>query len=110
MFRQTILHPKSLGTLFTLIGSVVGITVNHSQVHAKAKLPRENFGTNVTVKVLDVTNAVNIFHMLFHTGFIHKLSAANLTHVPGACWSGTLYSKMDDIHMFLKVSVLLEVL
>ena len=91
MHRQTTLHPESFGTLFTLIGSVVTITVNQSQVRFKIRLLRANFGTNVAFKVLDVTNAVNSRQMLFNTLFMQKLLSADLTHVPGPCWSVILY-------------------
>ena len=110
MHRQTTLHPESFGTLFTLIGSVVTITVNQSQVCFKIRLLRANFGTNVTFKEFDVTNAVNSLQMYFNTGFIQKLLTADLTHVAGVFWSWRLYSKMDAIHMILKVMTSLEAL
>ena len=93
-----------------MIGSVVTITVHLSQVRFKSKLPRENFRANVAFKELDVTNAVNRLQMLLNSEFIHKISTADLTHVPGACWSWRVYSKMDAIYMFPKAITSLEVL
>ena len=110
MCRQTTTRFKCLGTPIALIGSVVTITVNQTQVRFKRRLLRGNFGTNVTFKEFDVTNAVNSFHMRFNTGFIQKLLTADLTHVAGVFWSWRLYSKMDAINMFLKVITSLEAL
>ena len=110
MCLQTTFHTESLGTSFTMIGSVVTITVNQSQVCFKIRLLRANFGTNVTFKEFDVTNAVNSLQMYFNTGFIQKLLTADLTHVRGVFWSWRLYSKMDAIHVIVEVMTSLEAL
>ena len=110
MCCQTTTRFKCLGTPIALIGSVVTITVNQTQVRFKRRLLRGNFGTNVTFKEFDVTNAVNSFHMRFNTGFIQKDLTSDLTHVRGVFWSWRLYSKMDAIHVIVEVMTSLEAL